>query len=88
MLKSYEAIYSHGKLQWVDPFPPEGIEDSRVLVILDVGKVASKHGMQKQKNIHALLKRTCGAMSKGRSMVEIDSAITSMRKEWDRKWDK
>ena len=32
MLKSYEAIYSYGRLQWLDQPPPEQEQELRVMV--------------------------------------------------------
>jgi cephalosporin hydroxylase len=84
MLKSYEAIYHQGQLQWVHQPPPQEVEDKRVLVILDSNEHSAKHTLPQQKKIQGVLTRTRGAMGKA-SRDTITKEIRAMRKEWDRK---
>ena len=83
MLKSYEAIYSHGYLRWINQAPPEPEKEMRVVVVMDIHPEPQKT----QENIRELLRRTRGSMGKGKTLDEIDAEICTMRNEWKREWE-
>ncbi len=85
MLRSYEAIYSHGQLQWLDQAPPEEAEDQRVLVIVDLNDHVAKQ--VKKNEIRELLQRTREALATNKTPEEIDSELKDMREEWKQKWE-
>lgn len=84
MLKSYETVYSHGRLHWIHQSPPELAKEMRVIVVLDVPQPPAHIT---QENIHTLLQRTRGSLGRGKTLAEVDREILSMRKEWERAWE-
>ncbi len=84
MLKSYEAVYSHGHLRWIHPAPPELTKEMRVIVVLDAPQYQEEHAREP---VHVLLQRTRGALGRGKTLQEIDQEIQIMRKEWEREWE-
>lgn len=83
MLKSFEAIYTHGKLKWLGQVPSKEEEGKRVLVIVDVDKEL----VSEKKDIHKLLKQTRGIMGRGKTLEKIDQELSKLRSEWEREWD-
>ena len=84
MLKSYEAVYDHGQLHWIQHPPLDMTQTMRVMVMLEVPQ---KQKAQTQESIHALLQRTRGVVGKGKTLAEIDREILTMREEWQREWE-
>ncbi len=83
MLKSYEAIYSHGRLRWINQAPPKPEKEMRVVVVMDI----YPEPQQPQESIRELLRRTLGSMGKRKTLDEIDAEIRTMRNEWKREWE-
>lgn len=83
MLKSYEAIYSHGCLRWINQSPPDPDKETRVVVVMDIHPEPQKN----QETIRELLRRTRGSMGKRKTLDEIDAEIRTMRNEWKREWE-
>jgi hypothetical protein len=76
MLKSYEAVYNHGRLHWIHQAPPELAKETRVIVVLDIPQHQEENA---QESIHALLQRTRGSLGRGKTLQEIDQEIQVMR---------
>lgn len=85
MLKSYEAVYSHGYLRWVHQTPPDIAKEMRVIVVLDAAQYYQEE--HDRERIHVLLQRTRGALGRGKTLQEIDQEIQTVRKEWEREWE-
>jgi hypothetical protein len=83
MLKSYEAIYSHGHLRWINQPPLEQEEEIRVVVVMDI----HSKPQPPQESIRELLRRTRGSMGKGKTLGQVDAEIRMMRNEWKREWE-
>jgi hypothetical protein len=83
MLKSYEAIYSHGRLNWINQAPPDPDKETRVVVVIEMRQESPEY----QESIQELLRRTRGSMEKGKTLDEIDKEIRVMRDEWKREWE-
>lgn len=81
MLKSYEAVYEDGTLQWLREKP--AAKRMRVIVTV-LEEEADARSLVTRK---ALLERTKGCVRPGKSIEEIDSDIRQMRAEWERQWD-
>ena len=74
MLKSYEATYEKGKLNWVQEKPD--IEDGeRVIVVVD-DRTSLK---SRRKDIRRALEEARGAWGTGKSLEEIDREIDARR---------
>jgi hypothetical protein len=78
MLKSYEAIYSHGRLYWINQAPPELDKETRVVVVMEIRQEPQKY----QESLRGLLRRTRGSMGKGKTLDQIDTEVRAMRNEW------
>jgi hypothetical protein len=83
MLTSYEAIYSDGRLQWLDQPPPEQEQELRVMVVMEI----PQKPQPRQESIGELLRRTRGILGKGKTLDDIDAEIRAMRSEWEREWE-
>lgn len=78
MLKSYEAVYEDGTLRWLREQP--AAKRMKVIVtVLEEETVAQGTSARK-----ALLQRTKGCVTPGRSIQEIDAEVRHMREEWER----
>ncbi len=84
MLKSYDAVYDHGQLHWIQQPPPNISQKMRVIVVLEVPQ---KQEEPIQESIHALLQRTRGVLGNGKTLEDIDREILTMRQEWQREWE-
>jgi len=82
MLKSYEAVYEDGTLRWVREQP--AAKRTKVIVTVLEEETAAQGASARR----ALLQRTKGCVTPGRSIQEIDSDVLHMREEWEREWDK
>ncbi|GAB6046182.1 hypothetical protein JCM19379_00040 [Methyloparacoccus murrellii] len=80
MLKSYEAIYDRGRLQWVDQAPR--IEHARVMVIVaepDQVTIPPEHPADQ---VDQLLARTAGAWGR-HSTSEVKARMAKQRQaDW------
>lgn len=85
MLKSYEAVYKHGKLDWLN-IPPQVRDGMKVIVVIEESD-EQKYEIRR-KELMKTLKATWGCVTPRRSIVEIDKDIRKMRDEWEREWDK
>ena len=81
MLKSYEAIYDHGQLHWLNDKPD--MKQAQVIVTIVEASSPAISGDA----IHLLLNETRGAWGTGESLDVIDREIAKMRDEWQREWD-
>lgn len=86
MLKSYEAIYSHGQLHWLNQAPPDESGEKRVLVILDVSESITEQAIAGKSDIHKLLQQTRGIMGKNKTCDELDDELRDLRSGWDKTW--
>ena len=84
MLKSYEAIYDHGKLQWVSEEPPIQGQRRRIVVVMEVDQGPEQ---PRKETIRELLARTRGSLGGIMTVDEIDAEVRAMRDEWEREWD-
>jgi hypothetical protein len=82
MLKSYEAIYDHGKIEWLSDVPD--VEQARVIITLlpqasgaNVGQIPSSAN---EKAADDLLADSFGAWGK-RSVVEVTATIEAQRSQ-------
>lgn len=87
MLKSYEAIYDHGQVRWLDT-PPD-VDGARLIVTLlpwddpAIGhQRAAALTAESAKPVDALLAETAGAWGR-LSLAEVDARIQSLRqRDW------
>lgn len=88
MLKSYEAIYDHGQIRWLDA-PPD-VDQARLIVTLLPLSGAEARGMPAFRpgsepsaiSADALLADTAGAWGR-RSLDEVQALIASRRQaDW------
>lgn len=82
MLKSYEAVYEDGRLEWVRERPAA----KRMKVIVTV--LEDDTDARSVVSTKEFLERTKGCVRPGKSLEEIDADIRQMRDEWQREWDK
>lgn len=69
MIKSYEAIYAHGRLCWLHHTPPDIPEGTRVIVVMDLPQNIPHTS---QESIRALLQRTRGTSGQNKTIADID----------------
>lgn len=62
MLKSYEAIYDHGRLQWLGEAPR--LHRQRVLVVVEADEQTENADLEREDAIRRLAQETCGAWGK------------------------
>jgi hypothetical protein len=83
MLKSYEAIYHHGQLYWVDDKPD--IKHAEVIVTVIDKTTAQKKFSPDE--IHLLLNEARSTWGKDGKLEDINKEIAAARAEWQREWD-
>jgi|GEM_PF-748138 len=83
MFDTYEAVYQHGMLQWLDEKPKGNCLHVMVTVLKRDESTA-----EFQESIEKLLQRTRGIIKPPICKDEIDRDIAAMRSEWAREWDK
>ena len=76
MLKSYSAIYKQGYLEWLDDAP----EQENIPVIVTFVETNYQKPLSKARRI---LEQAWGCVEKPRTLEQIDSDISQMRKEWE-----
>ena len=82
MLKSYKAIYNHGKLHWLNDKPET--EQAQVIVTVIEEHVEPERSL---KEIHQIFDEAWGAWGTGKTPDEIDREIEARRADWERAWD-
>ncbi|MDM8550387.1 hypothetical protein QUF72_09925 [Desulfobacterales bacterium HSG2] len=82
MLSSYEAVYRHGMLQWINDVP-DGDNLRVIVTVLERENVREFS----EESIEKLLQRTKGIVRPAKSRDEIDRDIAAMRAEWERGWE-
>ncbi|MDX1655056.1 MAG: hypothetical protein R3310_07560 [Candidatus Competibacteraceae bacterium] len=84
MLKSYEAIYDHGRLRWLGETPPLRVQ--RVLVVVETQE-AEPPKSSGDDEIDSLLQETAGAWG-DHSAQQVDALINEMReRDWGQEAD-
>jgi len=82
MLKSYEAIYEHGELRWLDG-EPDIADGDRVTVVLDARVERGSCG----EDLDRAWEEARGAWGKAKTLDEIDREISAQRDwDWKRDW--
>jgi len=82
MLKSYEAIYDHGQIRWLDA-PPDVDEARLIVTLLPWVETGTKNPESAtSQSADALLADTAGAWGQ-RSLAEVHAQIASRRQaDW------
>ncbi len=78
MLKSYEAIYDHGKIEWLFDVPD--VEQSRVIITLLSQPQAAIVQQTNEQSADALLADSFGAWGT-RSIAEVTAIIETQRSQ-------
>lgn len=84
MLKSYEALYEHGRIRWLET-PPD-VALARVIVTVLTEPPADQVALpvHTEESVEALLSRTAGAWGR-RSPQELAARLSAQREaDWGR----
>lgn len=81
MLKSYEALYEHGRIRWLET-PPDVALARVIVTVLPEPKVDPAAPLHPEESVDALLSRTAGAWGK-RSLPELADLLSARREaDW------
>ena len=79
MMKTYEAIYEDGRLEWTEDAPEPGRCRVRVTVLEDMPR-------RPPEEVQRVLDDTRGAWGAAASPDDVDRDVEAMRETWNRPW--
>lgn len=84
MLKSYEALYDHGQIRWLETPPDVALARVIVTVLAEPAAAQATLPICTEESVDALLSRTAGAWGR-RSPQELAALLSAQREaDWGR----